>query len=253
MRKFIFSILVLVLSIQLSEAGITIYYLRHAETGRNVSRAWRSKPREQWPDYVGNENTFTPKGWDQVAQIPKKLKDHSFDFIAVSPLWRTRQTIRPYLLETGRTAEIWPELEETVKCKMPLPDPLPKPASALFYGGQAIKLSADEQAFFTLREGFPNRCAVTKEESAQADAWAMAERTLECIRKQFNGRSGSILLVGHGNAGANLLYLLTGNRDISIDIRNTGVWMAEEQPDGTFRIRMLNDLPFAPGTGEKAN
>ncbi len=83
------------------EAGLKIYYLRHAEGGHNVVKEWEEVPKAQRPAYVGNPNMFTPKGETQVAAATKRLQKYHFDFIAVSPTWRTRHTILPYLKATG--------------------------------------------------------------------------------------------------------------------------------------------------------
>src|SRR4051794_16518782 len=95
-----------------AQAGLKVYYLRHAEAGHNVVKEWKDIPKDQWPAYVGNSGMFTPKGETQVLKVAEKLKPNRFDFIAVSPIWRTRNTILPYLKETKVKAEIWPELEE---------------------------------------------------------------------------------------------------------------------------------------------
>ena len=96
-------------------AELTVYYVRHGQGGHNVQADWEQTgvPRKQWPAWVGDQNHFTPLGEYQVQALGTNLLPYTFDYIAVSPLWRTRQTILPYLKLTGRTAEIWPELVET--------------------------------------------------------------------------------------------------------------------------------------------
>src|SRR4051812_2702415 len=95
-----------------ARAGLKVYYLRHAEYGGNVVKQWQDKPKDQWPAYVGRGDMFTPKGKEQVEALTKKLvANFHFDFIAVSPAWRTRNTIAPYLKQAGMTAGIWPELQ----------------------------------------------------------------------------------------------------------------------------------------------
>ncbi len=69
-----------------AQAGLKVYYLRHAQYGGNVVDQWKDKPKAEWPEYVGRGDMFTPKGKEQVAALTKKLvKDYHFDFIAVSP------------------------------------------------------------------------------------------------------------------------------------------------------------------------
>ncbi|MDP4996164.1 MAG: hypothetical protein NWQ16_08095, partial [Akkermansiaceae bacterium] len=43
------------------EAGLKIYYIRHAEGGHNVKKEWEDKgvPEKEWPEYVGNPDMFT--------------------------------------------------------------------------------------------------------------------------------------------------------------------------------------------------
>ena len=95
-----------------ADAGLKIFYIRHAEGGHNVKSDWEKKgiPEADWPAYVGNPDMFTPKGLKEVEAATEKLKRYQFDFIATSPMWRVRHTIIPYLKETGQKAEVWPEL-----------------------------------------------------------------------------------------------------------------------------------------------
>ena len=97
-----------------ANAGLKIYYIRHAQGGHNVKTAWEKKdvPKTEWPSYVGNPDMFTPKGKQQVIAATEKLKAYQFDFIASSPMWRARNTILPYLKVTQSKAEVWPELRE---------------------------------------------------------------------------------------------------------------------------------------------
>ncbi|MDX2431246.1 MAG: histidine phosphatase family protein, partial [Bacteroides sp.] len=80
-----------------SNAGLKIYYIRHAEAGHNVAVEWAIVPRDQWPDFVGDPNMFTPKGEKQRMSAIRKLKRYDFDFIAVSPMWRCWNTVLPFL------------------------------------------------------------------------------------------------------------------------------------------------------------
>src|SRR5512133_62774 len=110
--RLLFALLFLGLFVGRSEAGLKIYYIRHAEGGHNVVKEWQNVPKAQWPDYVGNGNVFTPKGKTQVVTATEKLQKYRFDFIGVSSMWRTRNTVLPYLKAAGVKGEIWPELHE---------------------------------------------------------------------------------------------------------------------------------------------
>ena len=226
-------------------AALKVYFLRHAEAGHNVVDQWKSKPREQWPAYVGNPDAFTPTGITQVPACTRKLKQYRFDFIAISPTWRTRNTIAPYLRETGQRGELWPELLEFGSLDQQHDfAPLASPSTNLF-AGDPIRLSPTEAGIFTLRDD-GRRLFQLGHSPAQkaADRWAVVQKDIALIEKRFGGSDKSILLVSHGNLGCLLLEALTGNKDLlTTNLLNTSLWMAEEQPDHTFKLRLLNDQP----------
>ena len=246
-RKAIYCSLVFCLLTCL-EAGagepLRVFFLRHGEGGHNVMNEWKSKPKSEWPSYVGNPDAFTPKGEAQVAEATKKLAGMKLDFIAVSPLWRARNTILPYLKSTSARAEIWPELTETRSTGTATARDLPPPSSTLFEGAGNLKIPDEEAAFFTFRDGAKQvlKGAGNDETQATADAIALSEKTALLLRERF-GRSGkTILLVGHGNAGVTLIRILTGSPVPALE--NARLWMAEEQPDGSFQLTILNGEPF---------
>ena len=226
-----------------SQAGLKLYFLRHAEAGHNVEDQWKNKPRGQWPAYVGDPNAFTPKGIEQVAASTKKLKTYHFDFIAVSPVWRAQYTIAPYLRETGQKAEVWPELLEFGSLDQQHDFvPLPSPSPNLFKGG-AIRISDCDKDIFTLREDGQRRFQLGHTPAQKAaDRWAVVQKDIELIRKRFGGSDKSILLVSHGNIGSLLLEALTQHKELlKVTLLNTSLWMVEEQPDGSFKLRLLNN------------
>ncbi len=234
------------------EAGLKIYYIRHAEYGHNLVKEYEKIPKEKWPAYVGDQNAVTPKGREQTAAVAGKLESLRFDFIACSPVYRCRQTILPYLRATEQTAEIWPELEEFSSKSLALffTGELPPPGKKLLAGGP-VKIPADEKPFFTLRAGSERLRSVAPSSNRlqrASDTKASLENAIALIRKKFGGTDKTILLSGHGNNGRALIQLLvpeTRAIDRSrLHLRNTGIWMAEEQPDGAFALRILNDAPF---------
>ncbi len=227
-------------------AGLKLYFLRHAEAGHNVVDQWEDKPRDEWPSYVGNPDAFTPTGKDQVAACARKLKKYHFDCIAVSPTWRTRHTVAPYLRETGQKAELWPELLEFGSLdKQHDFIPLPTPSTNLFRG-DVIHVSDSEQDIFALREDGPRLFRLGRTPSQKAaDRWAVVQKDIELIHKRFGGSDKSVLLVGHENIGRLLLEAVTQDRKLfNVSLLNTSLWMAEEQPDGYFKLRLLNDKPI---------
>jgi broad specificity phosphatase PhoE len=234
-----------------AQAGLKIYYLRHAEYGGNVVNQWKDKPKDEWPAYVGRGDMFTPKGKEQVAALTKKLlKNYHFDFIAVSPAWRTRNTIAPYLKEERMKAELWPELLEFNTLARQHDENLPPPSADLF-SGAPLTLSSEDQGLFTLRDDNPKGFKIGKDPlQAAADRRAVVDKVIELIRKRFDDADKSILLVGHGNTGRILAEELTHEKKaFEVEPPNTAVWMAEEQPDGSFKLLVLNDKPFrSPAT-----
>ncbi len=241
-----------------AQAGLKVYYLRHAESGANAAYnpRWKQVPKDQWPSYVGNADTFSPQGEEQAQKVVGKLKEHSFDFIAVSPKWRTRNTILPYLQSTGQKGEIWPELAEfdvSIEDILEGNGKVAKdhaPSADLFTGGEEIVLPEGEKEFFTMRPGATTFVKIGSDpEQEVADRRTMVARAVQLLRERFAGTDKTILLVGHGNAGRLLATELTGDTRIlerGNHIHNIHLWMAEEQPDGTFRLELFNDQTWEP-------
>lgn len=228
-----------------AQAGLKIYYIRHAEVGANVEQEWAKIQTNIWPIYVGNPGIFTPKGEVQVVNAMEKLKQFHYDFIAVSPIWRARQTVLPYLKQTQRQAELWPELAESGGFINILKgQPLPLPSTNLL-SREMVSVPVDERKFFMIRKDGRRLFGFDFENlQAAADAVAVSEMTVDLIRKRFGGSNKSILLVGHGNNGRLLLHALMKDNDAwKTRLANTGIWMAEEAPDGSFKLRLFNDAP----------
>lgn len=82
-------------------AGLKIYYIRHAEGGHNVKKAWQARgvPEAELPACVGNPNMFTPRWLKEVVGATEKLQKYKSYSIASSPMWRHQNT-RSMLLET---------------------------------------------------------------------------------------------------------------------------------------------------------
>ncbi len=225
-----------------AQAHLTIYYLRHAQGGHNVYNKFVKSgiPTNQWPAWVGNCNAFTPDGEAQVRIVTTNLLAYHFDFIAVSPTWRTRQTILPFLKSTGRTAEIWPELTEVTQESTNSE----AAASELVVGHNPIVLSKDEQQWFKLRPDAAGGCYLSATNMAQASG--LAKQVQKLLRARFGERDTSVLLVGHGAAGRTLIRLLTRQPEWNEAwLDNGGLWMAAEKPDGPFELKLLNGVPHS--------
>ena len=197
-----------------SEAGLKIYYLRHAEAGHNVVKEWANVPKAQRPAYVGNDSMFTPKGKTQVAAATEKLQKYHFDFIAVSSMWRARNTVLPYLKATGAKAEIWPELHEFSGGTRILSTNLPPPSSQILNAGPRVKLPPAEAPYFSLCADDTNdfKLPRVKGDEQQAAYKFVVQHEIDMILKRFGGTDKTILLVGHANSGKALLKMLTGNK-----------------------------------------
>lgn len=233
-----------------ADAGLKIYYIRHAEGGHNVKKAWEAKgiPKSEWPAYVGNPDMFTPKGKQEAAAATEKLKAYQFDFIASSPLWRARNTILPYLKQTGSRAEVWPELREGPGMLTILSADIPDLDEEILNQGKPIILPEEEREWFRLRDGAANNYSKYPRESDENMKVAYMKHAslhaINLIKKRYGGTDKSILLAGHNSSGVSLLKLLLQEEPESRrGLENTGIWMVEEQPDGTFKLKMYNDVP----------
>jgi len=230
-----------------ADAGLKIYYIRHAQGGHNVKRVWEKKnvPKSEWPSYVGNPDVFTPAGEKQVVAATEKLKAYQFDFIASSPMWRARNTILPYLKETQSKAEIWPELREAGGYGSILSKDIPDVQEEILNRGEPILLQEEELPFFILRDDAKNNYSHYPEGSpGMVRAAYLKHATVSAIKlieQRFGGTDQSILLAGHGTAGRTLLTLLLQDESwFKSGIRNTGIWMVEQQEDGTYQLKMYN-------------
>jgi broad specificity phosphatase PhoE len=231
--------------VPLAGAELTVYYLRHAEAGHNIGREWQTVPKDQWPSYLGNPNIFTPAGLKQVEEVSGKLARHQFDLIAVSPLWRTRNTVLPYLRAHELKAELWPELIETGGIDLKANIATQTVSAALFESGRAAKLPEEERPFFVMRPG--ESTARELKVTNLREGVLLAEKTRDLLRDRFRGRDATVLLVGHAVSGQTLIKVLTGNMEFGRGLLNARLWAAREQPTGTFELTLFNDQPVTNG------
>jgi len=235
-----------------ANAGLKIYYIRHAQAGHNVKRAWERKdvPKSEWPAYVGNPEIFTPKGEQQVAAATEKLKEYPFDFIASSPYWRARNTILPYLKVTQSKAEVWPELREGRGSSSILSNDIPVLQEEILNLGEPIILPEEEQPFFILRDDAPNNYSHYPENSPILVRAAYLKHAslsaIEMIETRFGGTDKSILLAGHQISGSALLRLLLQDEPkVNRGLKNTGIWMVEQQADGSYQLMIYNGKAYS--------
>jgi len=234
-------------------AGLKICYIRHAEGGHNVKAKWEEKgvPKSEWPAYVGDSEMFTPKGEQEVLEATEKLKGYEFDFIATSPLWRARNTVLPYLRETKQKAEVWPELKEGTGMTMILSKDLPTVEKRILNRGDTIHIHKAERGFLERRHGashyYRKAPSGSSEELRTAYMKHVTEHAISVILERFGESDDTILLVGHNSAGVSLLKLLLGREPGGTAVRgidNIGMWMVEQQDDGSFKLLIYNDEPF---------
>ncbi len=251
--KLIPAVLILLFCLSHADAGLKIYYIRHAEGGHNVKADWEEKgiPKSEWPEYVGNSDMFTPKGEKQLDEALEKLKNYEFDFIASSPLWRARNTIIPYLKATDQKAEVWPELKEGKGMTLILSDKLPKVNRTILNEGDPVHIPKKERKYFDRRERgkrhYRKYPSDSSDELKTAYMKHVTEHAIDIIEEKFGEKDKSILLAGHNSAGVSLLKLLLGEEPggpARSGIHNVAIWMVEQQKDGSYELKIYNDAPF---------
>ena len=260
-QTLLIAVMAMLSALNVAEAGLKIYYIRHAEGGHNVKKAWQAKGvlKSEWPSYVGDPNVFTPLGLTQQAAVAVKLKKYEFDFIASSPMWRCRNTIIPYMKEVGAKGEIWPELSEQPASARILKKDLPKPVGPILGAGGKIGLPENELEYFSIREDGTHRFIINRADKgpgaadrSEAAARMVIQNVLDRVQTRFGGTDKSILFAGHGSSGMAVLRMLMQDKLAGIGgITNTGIWMVEEQANGEFKLMMFNGEPYVTAKPEK--
>jgi broad specificity phosphatase PhoE len=209
----------------LPDAGaLDIYILRHAQTLANVTREYTDE----------HQRSFSPLGLEQVESTSAKLAPHSFAAILVSPAWRTRHTILPYLKERGLVAEIWPELDECCwdrKTEMTISD-LPR--------GPVIEIEDEYLAFFSFRDPGSMRFfdAITPETGEHQVGLAV-----NMILERFGKTDKAILIVTHYHTGTRLIRALAENAPKRFYLQNATLSIIAPGADGRLQLQVLNDAP----------
>lgn len=247
-QKFIFLIFFISIFTNTIEAGLKIYFIRHAEAGHNVVKEWENTPKSEWPAYVGNGDLLTPKGEIQKIEAAQKLKKYKFDFIATSPSLRARKTILPYLELLGIKSEIWPELYEySFYAKQMFSDSLPIPINPILNAGGKIEITKEDSVYFSIRTDGQRKYKFTSKRDNElmysAEIKTVHQSMFDRILQNYGGQNKSILLVGHGNNGKDLLRLILKDMlDYTEPMSNAKIWMVEQQTDGSFKLKMYNDI-----------
>lgn len=246
--KFIFLFFFVSIFSNASLAGLKIYFIRHAEAGHNVVKEWENTPKSEWPAYVGNGDLLTPKGEIQKIEAAQKLKKYKFDFIATSPSLRARKTILPYLELLDIKSEIWPELYEySFYAKQMFSDSLPIPINPILNAGGKIEITKEDSVHFTIRADGHRKYKFTSKRDNElmysAEIKTVHQSLLDRILHNYGGSNKSILMVGHGNNGKDFLRLILKDMlDNTEPMGNAKIWMVEQQTDGSFKLKMYNDI-----------
>lgn len=212
--------------------GLSLYYVRHAETLANVLEDPSQMTLE-------DADTFTELGVRQVEAVTEYLlgSDLEFSAVIVSPALRAQKTIEPYLVATGLTGEIWLELTE---CCDDEPTGAPLPTEPTFY--QFWEATAEGENLVFRDEARENWQIDTYE---QGLFMVMTARDL--LLERFGNTGQTVLISGHAVAGSILMGLLAGE-DMSqgeddfimenrLFMMNTGIQHLEQDPEtGLFEV-----------------
>lgn len=239
------------------------------DTSTGQCKIWMVRHADTEKDIDGNYiRSFTPTGLAQVTALPAKLAalGVSFDYVIVSPAWRTMNTIKPWLVSNNLVAEIWPEIYETSY------DDANTDTQPRVEGG--IVLTLDDQKNFKVRD--PSWGSLSTSIPVQARPYASSPEAgkVVCVaasdlfRQRWNGKGKNILMVGHYHTGSRIIELLqggtadtydpnaplypVGNTEISSLYQNcsTGYYILETYKDGsTYGGSPLPDSsPNYPGS-----
>ena len=213
----------LVVLVAPSSWALDLYFLRHAETVANATKIYSA----------GNWTNFSKKGQQQIATITEKLKDHHFNAVLVSPLFRTQKTIFPFLENRGQVAEIWPELQECCWQQR-----WPRKVEHVALGGDVETLNTN---YFRLRDDLRQ---VYRPQNFAEGVYVL-KRAAELLKTRFGQSDESVLLVMHQYSGSCLMELLLGETPKRrYKLENAKLSKLEQNADGTFKLVVLNDQPY---------
>ncbi|NLF37910.1 hypothetical protein GX586_00600 [bacterium] len=220
--------------------GFDIYYLRHAETMGNAARRYENVKPADRPANWNSYDAFSELGAQQVSGIVATLEGYRFDAIAVSPTWRTMQTVLPYLKARNMTAEIWPELTEFGNPSVIKPEGTVRKD---LLRGAPLTIAADMTNRFRFRG--PGVTNLTRGARCDAEAEALIDACETLLTGRFSNSGASVLLVGHSVSGAALIRHMTHmDPRENFWLRNARVSHLREQPDGSFELIAANGEPF---------
>ncbi|NLW31538.1 MAG: T9SS type A sorting domain-containing protein [Fibrobacter sp.] len=181
-----------------TKKGLTIYFVRHAETVANASgQQGGGGPAE-------DHDSLTELGQKQVSKLTEFLLEENIvpDLIAVSPTVRTQKTIEPFLEEMDLKGQIWVELNECCGDE-PSGTPLPTQRPESRWKMPVTKIS-DNFIFATEEDEYywwP---------SSYEEGLFMVMTARDRILDNFSQSGKSVMIIGHAVNGGILLGLLRG-------------------------------------------
>jgi broad specificity phosphatase PhoE len=212
--------------------GLTIYFIRHAQTMANVTGDHSEE----------NENSFSDLGLEQIEALKNYLNGEGIipDQVLVSPKWRTQNTILPWLEEhSDIPAEIWPELEECCYQDSSGIEPPEIP----FYGSEIELYSPlyeyrDENSTRHWNVGYLEA------------GYAMVAAARDSLLNRYSQSGKTIFIVGHYlNGNAFLSALQEHDFTEEFYIKNTGVQYLTQDPT-SGQIQLILDNINNPDTGK---
>jgi broad specificity phosphatase PhoE len=214
-----------------SVAGLTIYYIRHAEVIANTV-----EPSEIT---LENADALTDLGIRQVEALTTYLQGLGVtpDAILVSPHLRTQRTIGPYLVAKNLPGEIWMELAE---------------ASSATSTGAAVPTAPKYIKYYKATIEVPS---LVFRDPAHIEFWQndnyesgllMVMTSRDLLLERYSKSGKTIFVVGHAIAGQMLIGLLRGDNLLggppttgssAVYIYNTGVMkVVQDATTGLFKL-----------------
>lgn len=211
-------------AIEETKSVLDIFFIRHAETIGNATG-----------DYSNNKGeTLTEKGHRETFELIKKLDKNSYNYILVSPSYRTRMTIQPYLKKHRLTAEIWPEIAE---CCWQRKKPIHKPC--LKADGKKITIAPQSKSLFIFRDKNSDRFYKT---NSYGQGLCQIEDAFNLLKEKFWFSGKKIVIISHGNFGRMLIIRLLGHYPAPrFHPENARITHLRQIQDGKFRLIRLND------------
>ena len=202
-----------------------VTFVRHGQSMGNMTNDYSTPAHDR----------LSSNGWQQAERLVARLEAYAFDKIYVSSLRRAWETITPYLRETGRMAEMWPELAEACwQGDRDAPAPARQSDPKRFVMDRALSGS------FVARTGVSYW---PPENETYREGLVRVAQAQTLLRDHHRGSDDSILVVGHEFAGSRLVEMLLNVEPVGrFYHHNTGLTRLVERVGGRFIARFVNRL-----------